>query len=166
MIWWSMHLPKWVIPLNDCFSINIRYHSPESHCLYSDSLRKLICPHSLANYMYYLGGPGCSSELAVFYENGPFQINENLTLRENPYGWDKAGSIIYVDQVQLSYLFQKSLFKYMSRNLLGILLNLLSAGKKHAFWTGIISSATHYCFLFPIEIVWTETRESPKNVNR
>lgn len=45
------------------------------------------------------GGPGCSSELAVFYENGPYHIKEDLTLVPNPYGWDAAGSIIYVDQV-------------------------------------------------------------------
>ena len=47
------------------------------------------------------GGPGCSSELAAFYENGPYQVNENLTVRANAYGWDNAGSIIYVDQVCL-----------------------------------------------------------------
>ena len=45
------------------------------------------------------GGPGCSSELAAFYENGPYQVNENLTVKANAYGWDNAGSIIYVDQV-------------------------------------------------------------------
>lgn len=47
------------------------------------------------------GGPGCSSELAVFYENGPYNIKEDLTLTPNPYGWDAAGSIIYVDQVAI-----------------------------------------------------------------
>ena len=36
------------------------------------------------------GGPGCSSELALFYENGPFHITENLTLEWNDYGWDKV----------------------------------------------------------------------------
>lgn len=47
----------------------------------------------------HAGGPGCSSELAVFYENGPFHIKKDLTLTPNPYGWDNAGSIIFVDQV-------------------------------------------------------------------
>ena len=45
------------------------------------------------------GGPGCSSELAVFYENGPYHIKKDLTLTPNPFGWDAAGSIIFVDQV-------------------------------------------------------------------
>lgn len=48
--------------------------------------------------LWMTGGPGCSSELAVFYENGPYHIKEDLTLVPNPYGWDAAGSIIYVDQ--------------------------------------------------------------------
>ncbi|KAG5080207.1 hypothetical protein JHK86_004272 [Glycine max] len=34
-------------------------------------------------------GPGCSSELAFFYENGPFKIPDNLSLVWNDYGWDK-----------------------------------------------------------------------------
>ncbi|KAI5054830.1 hypothetical protein GOP47_0029975 [Adiantum capillus-veneris] len=44
------------------------------------------------------GGPGCSSELALFYENGPYKITNDLTLTWNDYGWDKAASIIFVDQ--------------------------------------------------------------------
>ncbi|KAL5565792.1 hypothetical protein UlMin_028956 [Ulmus minor] len=72
-------------------------------------------PHSQAARMFYLffesrsnkndpiviwltGGPGCSSELAVFYENGPFQIANNLSLVWNDYGWDKASNLLYVDQ--------------------------------------------------------------------
>ncbi|KAI5083732.1 hypothetical protein GOP47_0003475 [Adiantum capillus-veneris] len=48
--------------------------------------------------LWMSGGPGCSSELALFYENGPFQITDNLTLTWNEHGWDKASSIIFVDQ--------------------------------------------------------------------
>lgn len=40
--------------------------------------------------IWLTGGPGCSSELAVFYENGPFQIANNLSLVWNDYGWDKV----------------------------------------------------------------------------
>ena len=43
--------------------------------------------------IWLTGGPGCSSELAVFYENGPFQIANNLSLVWNDYGWDK---VLYV----------------------------------------------------------------------
>eukprot|EP00892_Ulva_mutabilis_P009381 jgi/Ulvmu1/6815/UM031_0019.1 len=48
--------------------------------------------------LWMTGGPGCSSELAVFYENGPFKINDNLTLKDNPDGWDVSHNLIYVDQ--------------------------------------------------------------------
>ena len=34
----------------------------------------------------------------MFYENGPFHITPNLTLEDNPYGWDVGHNMIYVDQ--------------------------------------------------------------------
>ena len=34
------------------------------------------------------GGPGCSSEIAVFAENGPFQITMHGEIEERKYGWD------------------------------------------------------------------------------
>ncbi|KAA8544133.1 hypothetical protein F0562_022145 [Nyssa sinensis] len=48
--------------------------------------------------IWLTGGPGCSSELAVFYENGPFHITNNLSLSWNDFGWDKVSNLIYVDQ--------------------------------------------------------------------
>ncbi|KAG2636902.1 hypothetical protein PVAP13_2NG492600 [Panicum virgatum] len=39
--------------------------------------------------IWLTGGPGCSSELALFYENGPFHIADNLSLVWNDFGWDK-----------------------------------------------------------------------------
>ena len=35
--------------------------------------------------VWMTGGPGCSSELAVFYENGPFHINDDLSLKVTEY---------------------------------------------------------------------------------
>lgn len=61
-----------------------------------------ICKAWVSIDMIAAGGPGCSSELAVFYENGPYHIKEDLTLEPNPDGWDAAGSIIFVDQVLLT----------------------------------------------------------------
>ncbi|KAL2239389.1 UNVERIFIED_CONTAM: Serine carboxypeptidase-like 48 [Sesamum indicum] len=48
--------------------------------------------------IWLTGGPGCSSELALFYENGPFHITSNLSLAWNDFGWDKISNLIYVDQ--------------------------------------------------------------------
>ncbi|TVU39296.1 hypothetical protein EJB05_12709 [Eragrostis curvula] len=48
--------------------------------------------------IWLTGGPGCSSELALFYENGPFHIADNMSLVWNDFGWDQASNLIYVDQ--------------------------------------------------------------------
>ncbi|KAE9461234.1 hypothetical protein C3L33_06821, partial [Rhododendron williamsianum] len=48
--------------------------------------------------IWLTGGPGCGSELALFYENGPFHIANNLSLLWNEFGWDQASNLIYVDQ--------------------------------------------------------------------
>lgn len=40
--------------------------------------------------IWLTGGPGCSSEMALFYENGPFTIANNLSLVWNEYGWDQV----------------------------------------------------------------------------
>lgn len=34
----------------------------------------------------------------ILAENGPFNINEDLTLKDNPHGWDVSHNMIYVDQ--------------------------------------------------------------------
>ncbi|KAK9078519.1 hypothetical protein SSX86_002576 [Deinandra increscens subsp. villosa] len=48
--------------------------------------------------IWLTGGPGCSSALALFHENGPFHLTNNLSLVWNDYGWDKVSNIIYIDQ--------------------------------------------------------------------
>ncbi|CAN8270071.1 unnamed protein product [Cochlearia groenlandica] len=48
--------------------------------------------------IWLTGGPGCSSELAMFYENGPFKITNNMSLTWNEYGWDQVSNLLYVDQ--------------------------------------------------------------------
>ncbi|XP_047312950.1 serine carboxypeptidase-like [Impatiens glandulifera] len=44
------------------------------------------------------GGPGYSSSIALFYENGPYHITNNNYLIWNDYGWDQVSNMIYVDQ--------------------------------------------------------------------
>ncbi|CAM8967168.1 unnamed protein product [Rhodiola kirilowii] len=48
--------------------------------------------------IWLTGGPGCASEIALFYENGPFTINSDLSLKWNDFGWDTASNILFVDQ--------------------------------------------------------------------
>lgn len=47
--------------------------------------------------LWLTGGPGCSSGIAVFYENGPFSFNDDLSLKKNPYSWNTAANLLYVD---------------------------------------------------------------------
>ena len=34
----------------------------------------------------------------MFYENGPYSINDDLSLSVTPHGWDTVSNLIYVDQ--------------------------------------------------------------------
>lgn len=49
--------------------------------------------------VWLTGGPGCSSILALFVENGPCYVNEygNGTL-PNPYSWNSNANILWIDQ--------------------------------------------------------------------
>jgi len=49
--------------------------------------------------LWMTGGPGCSSELALFVENGPWKINkETLEAETNPYSWNSHANLVYIDQ--------------------------------------------------------------------
>jgi serine carboxypeptidase-like clade IV len=47
--------------------------------------------------IWLTGGPGCSSELALLYENGPYELGEDMKLKQREYGWDVAANVIFVD---------------------------------------------------------------------
>jgi len=47
--------------------------------------------------LWLTGGPGCSAELALFFENGPWTVNPDLSLTVNPYSWNKRAHLLYVD---------------------------------------------------------------------
>lgn len=49
--------------------------------------------------LWLTGGPGCSSEVALFGENGPCKVNKDGTATtRNPYSWNFAANLLYVDQ--------------------------------------------------------------------
>lgn len=49
--------------------------------------------------LWLTGGPGCASEIALFYENGPYQFEKDgKTLKSNPYSWNSNANLLYVDQ--------------------------------------------------------------------
>lgn len=47
------------------------------------------------------GGPGCSSMIGLFTENGPFRVtNINTTISENVYAWNKIANVLYLESPQ------------------------------------------------------------------
>ncbi|KAL3849525.1 hypothetical protein ACJIZ3_011407 [Penstemon smallii] len=83
----------------------LRHHAGYYKLLHSNSARMFYFFFESRNnrsndpvVVWLTGGPGCSGSLALFYENGPFHIANNLSLVWNDYGWDKISNLIYVDQ--------------------------------------------------------------------
>ena len=48
--------------------------------------------------IWLTGGPGCSSMLALMVENGPYHVQSDMSLTENPYSWNNNASVIWIDQ--------------------------------------------------------------------
>jgi carboxypeptidase C (cathepsin A) len=55
-------------------------------------------PESDPLIIWLNGGPGSSSFLGLFSENGPYKINDDLTLSDNPWSWNKRASYLMIDQ--------------------------------------------------------------------
>ncbi|CAN6992108.1 unnamed protein product [Brassica rapa subsp. trilocularis] len=80
--------------------------------------------------IWLTGGPGCSSELAMFYENGPFKIDKNMSLSWNEYGWDQVSNLLYVDQpvgTGFSYTTDKSDIRHDEKGVSDDLYDFLQA---------------------------------------
>jgi cathepsin A (carboxypeptidase C) len=49
--------------------------------------------------LWMTGGPGCSSEVALFGENGPCQVNKDgSNTTSNPFSWNTKANLLYIDQ--------------------------------------------------------------------
>jgi len=48
--------------------------------------------------LWMTGGPGCSSGIALFNENGPCKVNADLSTSKNPYSWNTNASLLFIDQ--------------------------------------------------------------------
>lgn len=49
--------------------------------------------------MWLSGGPGCSSQLALFAENGPCKVSQDgSSTNTNPHSWHASANVMWVDQ--------------------------------------------------------------------
>eukprot|EP00996_Jenningsia_fusiforme_P000424 NODE_1368_length_1565_cov_54.450528_g1230_i0.p1 GENE.NODE_1368_length_1565_cov_54.450528_g1230_i0~~NODE_1368_length_1565_cov_54.450528_g1230_i0.p1 ORF type:complete len:454 (+),score=54.26 NODE_1368_length_1565_cov_54.450528_g1230_i0:49-1410(+) len=56
-------------------------------------------PNSTTTILWMTGGPGCSSELALFAENGPCKISADGTKTiSNPFSWNTDANLVFIDQ--------------------------------------------------------------------
>ena len=65
--------------------------------------------------IWLTGGPGCASQVALFYENGPYTINDDMSLNARAESWNQVSNLLFVDQpVGTGFSRCSSIFHYDS----------------------------------------------------
>eukprot|EP01119_Soliformovum_irregulare_P011490 TRINITY_DN2884_c1_g1_i1.p1 TRINITY_DN2884_c1_g1~~TRINITY_DN2884_c1_g1_i1.p1 ORF type:complete len:457 (-),score=98.49 TRINITY_DN2884_c1_g1_i1:7-1377(-) len=64
------------------------------HYWFTESTSK---PSSDPLILWLTGGPGCSSLLAMFTENGPFNLDKDGSLSMRDYSWNKLANVIWLE---------------------------------------------------------------------
>ncbi|EQC26143.1 hypothetical protein SDRG_16033 [Saprolegnia diclina VS20] len=54
-------------------------------------------PSTAPLVLWLNGGPGCSSLIGFFTELGPFVVNSDLSLKRNPYAWNRKVNMVFLE---------------------------------------------------------------------
>ncbi|KAG8997129.1 hypothetical protein FRB94_007862 [Tulasnella sp. JGI-2019a] len=55
-------------------------------------------PETAPFLLWLNGGPGCSSMIGLFQENGPCTVTSDNQTQINPYSWNNLTNLLYIDQ--------------------------------------------------------------------
>lgn len=93
----------YVTALPDCNRLSSDWFSgylqvSETKSLHYVFVSSLDDPKNDPVVVWFNGGPGCSSLLALFQEHGPFVIDDGeYSIRSNPEPWNKRASVLYIE---------------------------------------------------------------------
>ena len=92
-----------VLGLPDCDRLNSDWFSGflnvnENKSLHYVFVTSLYDPVNDPVLVWFNGGPGCSSLLALFQEHGPYVIDDGeYQIKRNPEPWNKKANVLYIE---------------------------------------------------------------------
>lgn len=66
--------------------------------MYYEASEPAADPSTTPIVLWLQGGPGCSSLFGMVYINGPYFVNDDLTLRPNPGSWSRLYGMLFIEQ--------------------------------------------------------------------